>query len=96
MNYTPSTPAATNAIRKFADAQVQASMESVLKQLPANKAGAVVMYADEKGVRGAVYGRKAGKFFGLLPPGEWSYVGTLGVTYKGVLEGGAAVAYSWS
>jgi 23S rRNA (guanosine2251-2'-O)-methyltransferase len=83
-------------VKKTCDHLVSIPQQGPVSSLNASVAGAVVMYADEKGVRGAVYGRKAGKFFGLLPPGEWSYVGTLGVTYKGVLEGGAAVAYSWS
>jgi len=93
--YVPLTTSAPNAIRKYADLDVEASMKKVLDRLPSGKKGAVVMYADEGGIRGAIYGRKKGRFFGLLPAGEWSYVGTLGTTYQGQLEGSAAVAYSW-
>lgn len=93
--YIPATPSSPNAIRKFADAGIERAMRDVLSNLPKEKNGAVVAYADRDGIKGAVYGRKPGKFWGLLPPGEWSYVGTLGTTFKGELTAGAAVAYSW-
>ena len=93
--YTPATLNADNAIRRFSDARIEEAMRAQLSKLPKNRSGAVVMFADEKGIKGAVYGRKKGSFFGLLPPGEWSYVGTLGVDYQGRLSGGAAVAYHW-
>ena len=92
--YTPLTPS-DNAIRKFADAKIQESMNSVLKDLPAGKSGALILYADQGGVRGAIYGRKPAKFFGLLPAGEWSYVATAGRSWSGKLEGSAALGYSW-
>jgi hypothetical protein len=92
--YTPKTVGSAKAIRKFGDQGIEAAMQKVLKNLPRGKRGAVVMYADKDGVRGAVYGRQKGKLW-FLPPGEWSYVGTLGTTYKGHLEAGAAVSYSW-
>jgi hypothetical protein len=95
MSYVPATPGSENAIRKFSDAGIEQAMRSVLGNLPEKKNGAVVMYADKDGIKGAVYGRRPGKFFGLLPAGEWSYVGTLGTTYKGQLDVGVAVAYSW-
>lgn len=95
MSYTAVTPSSPNAIRKFADSQIEKAMQDVLSNLPKEKSGAVVMYADKEGVKGAIYGRKQGKFWGLLPPGEWTYVGTLGTTYKGELTVGAAVGYSW-
>lgn len=92
--YIPATPSSPNAIRKFADARIESSMKDVLSNLPQGKSGAVVMYADKEGIKGAVYGRKPGRLW-ILPPGEWSYVGTVGTTYKGQLSAGAAVAYSW-
>jgi len=92
--YVPATTSASSEIRKHADAGIEASMRAVLAGLEPGKRGAVVAYADQGGLRGAVYGRKPGRFW-ILPPGEWSYVGTLGVTLKGQLSGGAAVAYSW-
>lgn len=95
MSYNAVTPGAPNEIRKFTDKGIEAAMKAALSNLPEGKRGAVVMYADMEGVRGAVYGRKPGKFFGLLPAGEWSYVGTIGSTYKGELTASAAVAYSW-
>ena len=72
-------------------------MRAVLSGLAPGKAGAVVAHIDPETwtVRGAIYGRKPGRFWGILPPGEWSYVGTLGYTLGGKLEAGAAVAYSW-
>lgn len=95
MSYTPLTVGQPNAIRKFADKNIEDSMKRALSNLPKGKSGAVVMYGDQEGIHGAVYGRKKGRFFGLLPAGEWTYVGTLGTTYKGELSAGAAVAYSW-
>ena len=93
--YIPVTPSSPNAIRRFGDADIEKSMMKVLDNLRPGKTGAVVAYADLEGVKAAVYKRKKGNFFGLLPPGEWSYVGTLGVSYKGKLEGGAGVMYDW-
>lgn len=95
MPYIAETPESPNAIRKFTQKGIESAMNAALANLPTGKRGAVVMYADKEGVHGAVYGRKPGKFFGLLPAGEWSYVGTIGSTYKGALTAGAAVAYSW-
>jgi hypothetical protein len=92
--YVPATAGAANAIRNFSDAGIEASMRKQLANLEAGKRGAVVMYADADGVKGAIYGRKPGKLW-FLPAGEWSYVGTIGSTFKGELSGGAAVAYSW-
>lgn len=92
--YTPATAGAANAIRNFSDSGIEASMRKQLANLEAGKRGAVVMYADADGVKGAIYGRKPGKLW-FLPAGEWSYVGTIGSTFKGELSGGAAVAYSW-
>jgi hypothetical protein len=70
------------------------SIDDALKTLPKGKRGVVVAHTDGKGVRLVAMARKPGRFFGLLPPGEWSYVGTLGYA-KGRLDGAAAVAYSW-
>ena len=96
MSYTPISVGSPNAIRRFADKGIEDSMKRVLANLPAKRSGAVVMYADKGGVHGAVYGRKAGRFWGLLPAGEWTYVGTLGTSFQGKLDASAAVAYSWS
>lgn len=93
--YVPATPSAANEIRRHADAKIEAAMRDALANLAPGKAGALVLYADQGGVRGAIYGRKPGKLFGLLPAGEWSYVATAGRTWSGELSGGAAVAYSW-
>jgi hypothetical protein len=92
--YTPATPGAASEIRKHTDAGIEPAMRDALANLAPGKRGAVVAYADQGGIRGAIYGRKPGRFW-ILPPGEWSYVGTLGMTLKGNLSGGAAVAYSW-
>jgi len=92
--YVPLTPEAPNAIRRFSDAGIEEAMKAQLSKLGEGKTGALVLYADGGGVKGAVYGRKPGRFW-ILPPGEWTYVGTLGVDYKGKLQGAAAVGYSW-
>jgi hypothetical protein len=92
--YVPVTPSAANEIRKHTDAGIEAAMRAQLAQLEAGKRGALVLYADQGGIRGAIYGRKPGKLFGLLP-GEWTYVATAGRTWDGQLSGGAAVAYAW-
>lgn len=93
--YIPATPSSPNAIRRFNDKGIEEAMFAALNKLRPGKTGAVVAYADKDGVKGAVYKREKGNFFGLLPPGEWSYVGTLGVNFKGQLEGGAGVMYDW-
>lgn len=94
--YVPATPGgAASEIRKHADSGIEASMRAALANLEPGKRGALVMYADQGGVRGAIYGRKPGRLLGLLPPGEWSYVGTVARTWDGKLSGGAAVGYSW-
>jgi hypothetical protein len=95
VKYVPNTPGSPNAIRRFNDAAIEQAMFKALSNLRPGKTGAVVAYADMNGVKGAVYKRSKGNFFGLLPPGEWSYVGTLGVNYKGQLDGSAAVMYDW-
>lgn len=93
--YKPVTPQAPNEIRPFFDKEVEKTMKRALSNLKPGKTGALVMYADLEGVSGAVYARKKGRFFGLLPPGEWSFVTTAGRTWAGELHGGAAVGYSW-
>lgn len=92
--YLPATPGGENDIRRFTEKGIEAAMKNALSNLPRGKRGAVVAYVDGEGVHGAVYGRKPGKFW-FLPPGEWSYTGTLGYTLDGELHGAAAVAYSW-
>lgn len=93
--YNPVTPSDPNAIQKFSDAHIQASIENVLRDLPSGKSGALVVYADGDGIKGAIYGRKPQNLFGLFPAGEWTYVVTANRTWQGKLEGNAAVAYSW-
>lgn len=92
--YTAATEPVPNAIRRFGDADIEGAMRKVLSNLGSGKRGAVVAYADKDGIKGAVYSRRPGKLW-FLPAGEWSYVGTLGVTYQGKLEGGAGVMYEW-
>jgi hypothetical protein len=70
-------------------------MKAALANLPKGKTGALVMYADKKGINGAFYGRKKGKFFGLGPPGEWTFIATAGRTWDGTLNAGAAIGYSF-
>lgn len=93
--YVPVTPGAANEIRKFADAGVEQAMQDALKNLAPGKSGALVLYGDQGGIRGAIYGRKPCKLWGLVPAGEWTFVATAGRTWQGQLSGGAAVGYSW-
>lgn len=74
-------------IRALADANIQASIDAVLKQLPSGKKGAVILYANGTEVRAGVYG-KIGR--------NWSYTGTLARDWKtGRIAGEAAVGFSW-
>ncbi len=95
--YFPKTVGSPTEIRPFAVAKIDKAMRDVLSNLPKNKRGALVVYADteSKELKGAIYGRRPGRFFGLLPPGEWSYVVTGAVNMKGQLAGSAALGYSW-
>lgn len=93
--YVPVTPQSPNEIRPFFDKEIERTMKRALTNLEPGKRGALVFYADREGINGAIYSRKPGKFFGLLPAGEWSFVGTMARTWSGELRGGAAVGYSW-
>jgi hypothetical protein len=95
--YTHYGPTFPNAIRRYQDAGIEASMRAVLDNLRPGKRGAVVVFADveTQTLKAAVYSRRPGGFFGLLPPGDWSFVGTLGWKPGGTLEGGAGLAYDW-
>lgn len=74
-------------IRKFADSNIQGAIDTVLKQIPPGKKGAVIMYANGDEVRAGVYG-KIGK--------NWSYCGTLGRSWAtGAISGEAAVAFTF-
>jgi len=74
-------------IRKFGDAQIQSSIDKVLKDLPAGKKGAAIFYVDGNEAKVGVYGR-VGR--------NWSYVCTGSRQWStGVLTGEAALAYSW-
>jgi Icc-related predicted phosphoesterase len=88
--YTPSTPPDPNAIRAFSDADIYSAMKTVLSSLDPARKGAIVAYADGDDVKAAIFG-KLGKHAGV----EWSYVGTLGVTYKGKLSGGVGLMGEW-
>ena len=93
--YVPKTVGDPNAIRRFADAKIEEAMRDQLEKLPKGKRGALVLYADQNAVKGAFYGRKPGKLFGILPAGEWTYIATAERTWSGELSGAAAVGYSW-
>lgn len=73
-------------IRKFADANIQASIEKALGELKDGEQGAVVAYADKDLVKLAVVG-KIGD--------HWSFVGNLSHTWDGTIEGDAAVRFAW-
>lgn len=74
-------------IRKLGDAQIQSAIDNVLKQVPAGKKGAVVLYASGEEVRAGIYG-KLGK--------NWSYCGTLGRSWAtGKINAEAAVAFTF-
>jgi len=92
--YTPKTLGDPNAIRKFTDAGIESAMNAALANLPKKKHLALVLYGDKGAIKGAIYGRKKGRFFGLGPPGEWTFVATAGRTWSGQLDAGVAVGYS--
>jgi hypothetical protein len=108
--YHPATAPTPDEVRRWLDSQpkthalskaaeltgTQAAINAALKTLPKGRRGAVVMHGDvrTRAITASVFGRKPGRFFGLLPPGEWSYVGTVGFK-SGRLDGSAAVAYAW-
>lgn len=93
--YVPKTLGDPNEIRRFSNAKIEEAMKDQLSKLGKGKTGALVFYADQNEIKGAFYGRKKGKFFGLLPAGEWTYVATASRTWDGELRGSAAVGYSW-
>jgi hypothetical protein len=93
--YVPATPSAADEIRRHTSAGVEAAMRDQLAALPSGKSGALVLYADQGGIRGALYGRKPAKLWGLVPAGEWTFVVVAGRTWQGQLSGTAAVGYSW-
>lgn len=93
--YLPTTRAAPNEIRRFTDSRIEEAMKAQLANIEPGKTGALVLYADQKAIKGAIYGRRRGRLFGLLPPGEWSYVVTAERTWSGELTAAAAVGYTW-
>lgn len=81
------TTASGNEIRKLGDAQIQSAIDNVLKQVPAGKKGAIVLYASGEEVRAGVYGR-LGR--------NWSYCGTLSRSWStGKIGAEAAVAFTF-
>lgn len=73
-------------IRKFSDENVQASINKVLNELPQDKNGAVVAFANQEKASLAVMAR-LGTY--------WSVVGVLEKPWKGELQAEAAVRFAW-
>ncbi len=73
-------------IRKFADENIQASIDSAIKTLQSGQHGAVIAYADFNEVKLAAVAKL---------DEHWSVVGVLDKPYKGKLEGQAAVRFTW-
>ena len=77
---------AEGTIRRFADSNIQKSIDAALSTLPEGQSGAVIAYADTNGARLAT--------FANLGAG-WSLVGVLEKPYKGPLIAEAAVRFTW-
>lgn len=73
-------------LRRFSDARIAASVDSVLATIPADKTGAVVAVADKHGAKLAVAARIGD---------AWSVVGVLEKPWKGELKAEAAVRFAW-
>jgi hypothetical protein len=77
---------AGEVIRKFADAEIQKSIDRVLQGLEEDRMGAVVAYGGRNGASLAVMAKIGG---------NWSVVGVLNKPWKGELEYEAAVRFAW-
>lgn len=73
-------------IRRFADSSLQSSIDKALSDLPPDRRGAVVAYADLESARLAVVARLGS---------NWSVVGVLSKSYSGPLAAQAAVRFTW-
>jgi hypothetical protein len=73
-------------IRRFTDANVQATVDKALESVPKDRKGAIVATVTTRGARMAVMGRLGD---------HWSVVGVLEKPFKGPLVGEAAVAFEW-
>ncbi len=73
-------------IRRMTDLAAQNAVDKALASLPADKRGAVVMYATKDEVRAGVFGR-IGK--------NWTYCGTLSRSWSGEISGEAEVRFTF-
>lgn len=73
-------------LRRFDSAAINAAIEKALLEVPTDKKGAVVAYANDEGAGLAVMAR--------LSEG-WSLVGTLDRKWKGELEAEAQARWTW-
>lgn len=75
-------------IRKFADSQIQASIDKVLATAPSGKSAGIILYTDFKSeVRAGIFGKKTISAPGILgklglKDVVWTYGGTVTYDYK--------------
>ena len=73
-------------LRRFESAAINAAIERALAEVPADRSGAVVAFADNESAGLAVAARLGD---------QWSFVGRLDKSWKGPLEGQAQVRFMW-
>jgi hypothetical protein len=75
------------ALRRFADANIQSTIDKVLAEQPSGARGAVIAHADGSGLSlSTVVGRTGA---------GWSVVAVVRKPWKGKVEAEAALRYAW-
>lgn len=83
----PDTPASSSEIRPFPLEDLQGSMDRILNQLPPDRTGAVIAYANLEAAGLAVMARLGD---------NWSYVASVDKPWHGALEAQTALRFSWA
>ncbi len=74
-------------IRRFADSQIQSSIDKALAQVSPGMKGASILHADDQGIAlETVFGRTGA---------GWSAVAVVRKPWKGKFEGEAAIRFQW-
>lgn len=87
-------------IRKFADSNIQQSIDRVLASAPPGAKAGIILYANGNEVKAGVFGKKEFRAPGLLgwlfgPKATWTYGGTLGYSFENKSIKGEAQAAIW-
>lgn len=87
-------------IRKFADANIQKSIDQVLASAPPGTKAGIILYATGGEVKAGVFGKKEFRTPGALgwllgPKATWTYGGTIGYEFKNRTIKGEAQAAIW-